>query len=70
MKIGIIGSGKRRRERRTAFRARGHQAAVSNSRGRGTLKELVAELDDNARALTEGKRKRKAFTVISAISAR
>jgi hypothetical protein len=52
MRIGIIGSGHIGGTLARLFLDAGHQLAVSNSRGPETLQELVAQLGENARAVT------------------
>lgn len=51
MKIGIIGSGNIGSTAARLFVRTGHEVAVSNSRGPETLRDLVAEMGDRARAL-------------------
>src|SRR6266404_7023966 len=50
MKIGIIGAGKIGRAIARHLTRSGHDAIVSNSRGPESLKSLVAELGQNAKA--------------------
>ena len=50
MKIGIIGAGNIGANAAKLFTQAGHEIAVANSRGAETLKDLVAELGQNARA--------------------
>ncbi len=52
MKIGILGAGNIGAAAARLFIAAGHDVAVSNSRGPDSLKELVKELGDRARAMT------------------
>jgi predicted dinucleotide-binding enzyme len=53
MKIGIIGAGHIGANAAKLFAAAGHEAAISNSRGPETLKDLVAGgLGENVRAVT------------------
>jgi predicted dinucleotide-binding enzyme len=52
MKIGIIGSGNIGATAARLFVKAGHEVALSNRRGPETLRELVAELGEKARALT------------------
>lgn len=51
MKIGIIGAGMIGGTAARLFAQVGHEVAVSNSRGPESLRELVAELGANARAM-------------------
>src|SRR5690606_40324310 len=50
MKIGIIGSGMIGETAARLFVKAGHEAAITNSRGPESLKELVRELGPQARA--------------------
>ncbi|HLM61311.1 MAG TPA: NAD(P)-binding domain-containing protein [Pyrinomonadaceae bacterium] len=52
MKIGIIGAGNIGANAAKLFVKAGHEIAVANSRGAATLTDLVAELGENARALS------------------
>ena len=52
MKIGIIGSGMIGGSTARLFTRAGHEVAVSNSRGPGSLRSLVEELGPRARAAT------------------
>jgi predicted dinucleotide-binding enzyme len=52
MKIGIIGSGNIGATAAQLFIEAGHEVALSNSRGPKTLRTLVEELGEHARALT------------------
>ena len=52
MKIGIIGAGKIGATIANLFIKAGHPVAISNSRGPGSLKDLVGSLGDNAIALS------------------
>ncbi len=52
MKIGIIGAGNIGANAAKLFIKAGHQIAVANSRGAETLKDLVAELGENAQAVS------------------
>ncbi|MGD0273409.1 MAG: NAD(P)-binding domain-containing protein [Gaiellaceae bacterium] len=52
MKIGIIGAGNIGGTLARHFARAGHELAVSNSRGPETLRDLVAELGERARAVT------------------
>ncbi len=52
MKIGIIGAGNIGANAAKLFIKAGHDIAIANSRGAETLKDLVAELGENARAVS------------------
>ncbi len=52
MKIGIVGSGNIGANAARLFVKAGHDVALSNSRGPETLRELVDELGERARAVT------------------
>ena len=52
VRIGIIGSGNIGGTAARLFAKAGHEVAISNSRGPGTLRELVEEIGPNARAAT------------------
>lgn len=52
MRIGIIGAGMIGATAARLFVRAGHQVAVSNSRGPETLRELIAELGPDAKAMT------------------
>ncbi len=52
MKIGIIGAGNIGGTAAKLFARAGHEIAIANSRGAETLKDLVAELGENARAVS------------------
>lgn len=52
MKIGVIGAGNIGANVARLFVRAGHEVAVSNSRGVESLRELVAELGDQAQAMT------------------
>ena len=52
MKIGIIGAGNIGANAAKLFVKAGHEIAVANSRGAETLADLVAELGENARAVS------------------
>jgi predicted dinucleotide-binding enzyme len=52
MKIGIIGAGNIGGNAAKLFVKAGHEIAIANSRGAETLKDLVAELGENARAVS------------------
>lgn len=52
MRIGIIGSGNIGATTTRLLVAAGHDVAIANSRGPGSLRDLVAELGDRAHAAT------------------
>jgi hypothetical protein len=52
MKIGIIGAGNIGANAARLFIKAGHEIAVANSRGAETLQDLIAELGENARAVS------------------
>lgn len=52
MKIGIIGAGKIGATAAKLFVQAGHDVAISNSRGPETLRDLVSELGNKAKAVT------------------
>jgi len=52
MKIGIIGAGNIGGTAAKLFVKAGHEIAIANSRGAETLKDLIAELGENARAVS------------------
>ncbi|HKD81912.1 MAG TPA: NADPH-dependent F420 reductase [Candidatus Angelobacter sp.] len=52
MKIGILGAGNIGAAAARLFIAAGHEVAVSNSRGPGSLQALARELGDHAHAMT------------------
>ncbi len=52
MKIGIVGAGNIGATAARLFVKAGHEVAVSNSRGAETLRDLIAELGAQARAMT------------------
>ena len=52
MKIGIIGAGHIGANAAKLFANAGHKIAIANSRGAETLKDLVAELGENAHAVS------------------
>lgn len=52
MKIGIIGAGNIGANAAKLFAREGHEIAIANSRGAETLKDLVAEIGQNARAVS------------------
>ncbi|HEX8154031.1 MAG TPA: NAD(P)-binding domain-containing protein [Thermoanaerobaculia bacterium] len=67
MKIGIIGAGHIGANAAKLFVEAGHEVAISNSRGPETLRDLVAELGDNARAATAAEAARFGDAVLVAI---
>ncbi len=52
MNIGILGSGRIGANAARLFVKAGHNVAISNTRGSASLSSLIAELGDNARAVT------------------
>ncbi len=52
MKIGIIGAGNIGGNAAKLFAEAGHEIAIANSRGPETLTDLVAEIGNNAKAVT------------------
>lgn len=52
MNIGVIGSGNIGANAARLFARAGHEVAVSNSRGPGTLRDVVGEIGPNVRAAT------------------
>ncbi len=52
MKIGIIGAGDIGSNTAKLFAAAGHEIAIANSRGPETLSDLIAEIGENAQAVT------------------
>ena len=50
MKIGVIGAGNIGASAAKLFVKAGHEIAIANSRGAETLKDLIAQLGENARA--------------------
>src|SRR3954470_16988849 len=52
MKIGIIGAGNIGANAAKLFVEAGHEIAIANSRGAETLRDLVAELGENAKAVS------------------
>jgi 8-hydroxy-5-deazaflavin:NADPH oxidoreductase len=52
VRIGIIGSGNIGETTARLFARAGHEVAISNSRGPDSLKDLVADIGDGARAAT------------------
>jgi len=52
VKIGIIGAGNIGANAAKLFIKAGHEIAIANSRGAETLKDLVTELGENARAVS------------------
>ena len=67
MKIGIIGAGHIGSTTARLFVDAGHDVAISNSRGPDTLRELVAALGPNARAMTPAEAARFGDVVLLAI---
>jgi 8-hydroxy-5-deazaflavin:NADPH oxidoreductase len=67
MKIGIIGAGHIGSTTARLFVDAGHEVAISNSRGPETLRDLVADLGPNARAVTPAEAARFADVVLLAI---
>ncbi len=67
MRIGIIGAGHIGGTLARLFTRAGHEVAVSNSRGPDTLRGLVAELGDRARAATPAEAARFGEVVVVAI---
>src|SRR5689334_10753918 len=67
MKIGIIGAGNIGATVAGLFTRAGHEIAISNSRGPESLKDLVAELGDRARAATVDEAARFGEVVLLAI---
>src|SRR5688572_32862395 len=67
MKIGIIGAGHIGSTTARLFIDAGHEVAISNSRGPETLRELIADLGPNARAMTPAEAARFGEVVLLAI---
>ena len=67
MNIGIIGAGHIGGTTAKLFVEAGHAVAISNSRGPETLRDLVAELGPNARAVTTEEAARFGEVVLLAI---
>jgi predicted dinucleotide-binding enzyme len=67
MKIGIIGAGMIGATAAKLFANAGHEVALSNSRGPGSLTALVAELGPRAKALTVADAARWADVVLLAV---
>src|SRR5204862_2002688 len=67
MKIGILGAGNIGAMLAQHFAQAGHEVAISNSRGPETLADLVAELGENARAVTGDEAARFGDLVVVAI---
>jgi predicted dinucleotide-binding enzyme len=67
MKIGIIGAGMIGATVARLFVKAGHEVAISNSRGPGSLAPLVAELGAQARAMTGEDAARWAEVVLLAV---
>jgi 8-hydroxy-5-deazaflavin:NADPH oxidoreductase len=67
MKIGIVGAGNIGATAARLFARAGHEVALSNSRGPETLRALVEELGDRARAVTVEEAARFGEVVLVAI---
>jgi predicted dinucleotide-binding enzyme len=67
MKIGVIGSGNIGGTAARLFANAGHEVAIANSRGPESLRELVAELGANAKAVTVEEAARFGEVVLIAI---
>ena len=67
MKIGIIGAGMIGATAARLFVAAGHEVAISNSRGPGSLGDLVKELGPQARAMTAAEAARWGEVVLLAV---
>ncbi|HEX6715248.1 MAG TPA: NADPH-dependent F420 reductase [Thermoleophilaceae bacterium] len=67
MKIGIVGAGHIGATLAQHFVNAGHEVAISNSRGPGTLRELEAQLGERARATTADEAARFGDLVVVAI---
>ncbi len=67
MNIGIIGAGHIGSTTARLFVDAGHEVAISNSRGPETLRELIADLGSNARAMTPADAARFGEVVLLAI---
>jgi 8-hydroxy-5-deazaflavin:NADPH oxidoreductase len=67
MKIGIIGSGRIGSTTARLFAEAGHEVTIANSRGPGSLTELVGEIGPNAQAGTVADAAREADVVLVAI---
>lgn len=67
MNIGIIGAGHIGATTARLFVDAGHRVAISNSRGPETLRDLVAELGENAKAATVEEAARFGDVVLLAI---
>jgi len=67
MRIGIIGAGHIGSTLARHFAAAGHDVAVSNSRGRESLRELAAELGEHIQAMTAEEAARFGEIVVIAI---
>jgi predicted dinucleotide-binding enzyme len=67
MKIGVIGAGHIGATLAQHFARAGHEVAIANSRGPETLRELVAELGPQARAMTADDAARFGELVVVAI---
>jgi 8-hydroxy-5-deazaflavin:NADPH oxidoreductase len=67
MKIGIIGTGHIGSTLAKHFTEIGHEVAVSNSRGPGSLRELESELGDRGRAMTAEEAERFGDVVVISV---
>jgi 8-hydroxy-5-deazaflavin:NADPH oxidoreductase len=67
MKIGIIGAGHIGGTAAQLFIDAGHEIAISNSRGPETLRDLIATLGPNARAMTPAEAARFGEVVLVAV---
>ena len=67
MKIGIIGAGHIGGTTARLFVDAGHEVAIANSRGPETLRDLIADLGSNARAVTAAEAARFGEIVLLAI---
>jgi predicted dinucleotide-binding enzyme len=67
MRIGIIGAGKIGGTLAGHFVRVGHEVAVSNSRGPDTLRDVVAEIGDRARATTAAEAARVGEVVVVSV---
>jgi predicted dinucleotide-binding enzyme len=67
MRIGIIGSGRIGATVARLLVSAGHEVAIANSRGPGSLTELVAELGEGARAATVAEAAAFGDTVLVAV---
>jgi 8-hydroxy-5-deazaflavin:NADPH oxidoreductase len=67
MKIGILGSGRIGAAAARLFAGAGHEVALSNSRGPGSLRELAAALGPKAHAMTTNEAARFGDLVLLAV---